>query len=181
MKMQKRQQMAKNNSDSTIKFLIYVLLFLIFVLLMLVLFIIPSIKNYKTTKSDFATFTSQNRHLSKKQVALHKSIETYKKEHAALLKSFATDFNNSQFINFSKKYFTNVTLSKGEVKDSKNQFREYAFKASSQSKTPVDFYRFIDDLENYPSVIKINFPITLVSKGKNIELSFTMSVYKTKK
>ena len=172
--------MAKNSTDSTIKFLIYVLLFLIFVLLMLVLFIIPSIKNYKSKRSDFRTFTSQNKHLSKKQVELSQSIKAYKKEHSKLLKSFSTDFNNTQFIAFAEKYFTNVALSKGEVKDSHSQFREYAFRASSQSKTPVDFYRFIDDLENYPSIIKINFPITLVSKGKNIELDFNMSIYKAK-
>ncbi len=170
--------MAKNSGDSTIKFLIYVLLFLIFVLLMLVLFIIPSIKNYKSKKSDFRTFNSQNVHLSKKQVDLSRRIESYKKENSKLLRSFSTDFNKTAFVAFAENYFTNVTLSKGMVKDSQSQFREYAFKASSQSKTPVDFYRFIDALENYPSIVKINFPITLVSKGKNIELDFNMSIYK---
>ncbi len=172
--------MAKNSGDSTIKFLIYVLLFLIFVLLMLVLFIIPSIKNYKSKKSDFRTYSSQNEHLSKKQVDLNHEIEAYKKENSKLLRSFSTDFNKTEFVAFAGHYFTNVTLSKGAVKESRSQFREYAFKASSQSKTPVDFYKFIEGLENYPSIVKINFPITLVSKGKNIELDFNMSIYKTK-
>ncbi len=172
--------MAKNSTDSTIKFLIYVLLFLIFILLMLVLFIIPSIKHYKTTRSDLATYTSQNKHLSQKQVELSRSIKAYKKEHAQMLHSFSADFNNTKFIAFAQKYFTNVSLSKGKEKDSQSQFKEYTFKASSQSKTPVEFYKFIDALQHYPSIIKINFPITLVSKGKNIDLDFNMSIYKAK-
>jgi len=172
--------MAKSNSDSTIKFLIYVLLFLIFVLLMLLLFIIPSIKHYKSKKSDFRTFTSQNEHLSQKQVVLSQSIEDYKKNNSNLLKSYSSDFNKTEFIAFSKKYFTNVTVVEGEKKDLKSQFREYTFKATSQAKTPVDFYKFIDDLENYSSIIKINFPITLLSRDKSIDLDFNMSIYKAK-
>ena len=172
--------MAKSSSDSTIKFLIYVLLFLIFVLLMLLLFIIPSIKNYKAKKSDFRTFKSQNKHLSQKQVELNQSIESYKKENSDLLKSYSTDFNKTAFVAFSKKYFTNVMLSETKEKSSNSQFREYTFKATSQAKTPEDFYKFIDDLENYSSIIKINFPITLVANDKSIDLDFNMSIYKVK-
>ncbi len=172
--------MAKSKGDSTIKFLIYVLLFLIFILLMLLLFIIPSIKSYKSKRADFRTFTSQNVHLSQKQVELSKSIESYKKDNTQLLKSFASDFNKTEFIEFSKKYFTNVTMTEGETKDLRSQFKEYSFKATSQAKTPVDFYQFIDDLESYSSIIKINFPITLLSKDKSIEVDFNMSIYKTK-
>ena len=170
--------MAKSKGDSTIKFLIYVLLFLIFVLLILLVFIIPSIKNYKSTRSDVHTSTSQNSHLSKKQVELGKSIEKYKQDNSKLLKSFSSDFNETAFMIFSQKYFTDVTLAKGEKKDIQTQFTEYTLKATSQAKTPVDFYKFIDELENYPSIIKINFPITLISKDKNIELDFNMSIYK---
>lgn len=172
--------MAKSNSDSTIKFLIYVLLFLIFVLLMLLLFIIPSIKNFKSKKSDFRTFTSQNVHLLQKQVELSQSIEKYKEDNGALIKSFSNEFNKTEFIEFSKKYFTNVSLVEGKPKEVRSQFKEYTFKATSQAKTPVDFYKFIDDLENYAAIIKINFPITLRSKDKNIELDFNMSICKTK-
>lgn len=145
---------------------------------MLLLFIIPSIKNYKSKKSDVHTFTSQNSHLSQKQVELSQSIEKYKQNNNKLLKSFSSDFNETAFIAFSRDYFSNVTLSKGEKKDIQSQFTEYTFKATSQAKTPVDFYKFIDELENYSSIIKINFPITLVSKDKNIELDFNMSIYK---
>ena len=145
---------------------------------MLLLFIIPSIKHYKSKKSDLQTYKSQNKHLSQKQVDLSKNIEAYKKSHSALLNSFHEDFNQTMFLNFAKKYFSDVSLTQGKIKGGESQFQEYVFSATSQAKTPVDFYRFIDDLKAYPSIVKINFPITLVSKGKQINVDFNMSVYK---
>jgi len=173
----RRVKMAKNSSDSTIKFLIYILLFLIFILLMLLLFIIPSIKSYKAKKSDLGTYTAQNKHLSTQQVSLNQEIKAYKNDNASLLKSFSDDFNKTAFTTFASKYFTNVSLVEGKVKHTRSQFKEYTFKATSSSSTPVDFYKFIDALESYPAIIKINFPIRLVSKDKNIELDFNMSIY----
>jgi competence protein ComGC len=170
--------MAKNSGDSTIKFLIYILLFLIFILLMLLLFIIPSIKEYKSKKSDIHRYTSQNKHLLEKQANLSEMIALYKKENNTTVKSFSADFNQSKFLDFAGKYFSNVSLVEGNVSHVQSQFQTYAFSATSQAKTPVDFYKFIDELENYPSIIKINFPITLVSKGQTIELNFNMSIYK---
>ncbi len=170
--------MAKNSGDSTIKFLIYILLFLIFILLMLLLFIIPSIKEYKSKKSDIHRYESQNRHLLEKQVTLSGMVEKYKKENNSTVKSFSVDFNQSAFLDFAGKYFSNVSLEEGNVSNIQSQFKTYAFSATSQAKTPTDFYKFIDELENYPSIIKINFPITLVSQGKAIDLRFNMSIYK---
>jgi len=170
--------MAKNSGDSTIKFLIYILLFLIFILLMLLLFIIPSIKEYKSKKSDIHSYASQNKHLLEKQSSLSAMVEQYKKENNATVKSFSVDFNQSTFLDFAGKYFSHVSLVEGNRSNMQSQFQTYAFSATSQAKTPVDFYKFIDELENYPSIIKINFPITLVSKGQIIDLSFNMSIYK---
>jgi len=168
----------KNSSESTIKFLIYVLLFLIFILLMLLLFIIPSIKHYKSTRSDYVSYVSQNKHLSKKQVTLSKEIKAYQKNNRALLDSFQSEFNQSAFVAFAEKYFSHVSLEQGAKKSANSQFQEYVFSATSQAKTPVDFYKFIDGLKKYPSIVKINFPITLVSKDKQIHLDFNMSIYK---
>ncbi len=169
--------MKKNSGDSTVKFLIYVLLFLIFILMILLLFIIPNIKSYKSNKSDLKNYTSQNKHLSQKQVKLSQDIESYKKEHSELLKSFSDDFNETHFLTYAKKYFSNVSLKENPTTDKKSQFKVYSFKATSLSKTPNDFYKFIDDLKQYDSIIKINFPITIISNKNNIDLSFNMSIF----
>jgi len=171
--------MAKSNSgDSTIKFLIYLLLFLIFVLLILVLLIIPSMKEFRTQRSDFKTYTSQNHHLSQKQVALSQEIADFKKEHNKALQLFSQDFNKTTFLAFAKGYFSQAKLTKGEVKNIASQFKEYTFKATTSSKTPRDFYAFIEALDSYPAIIKINFPITLTSKNNQIEVDFNLSIFK---
>jgi hypothetical protein len=145
---------------------------------MLLLFIIPSIKHYKAKKVDYHTYVSQNKHLSKKQVELSKNIKQYKEHNREVLQSFSKEFNQTMFVTFAKNYFSDVNLSEGKIAEKASQFQEYTFSATSHAKTPVDFYKFIDGLKTYPAIIKINFPITLVSKKQQIYIDFNMSIYK---
>ena len=145
---------------------------------MLLLFIIPSIKEYKSKKSDIHRYTSQNKHLIEKQESLSAMVEQYQEENNTTIKSFSHDFNQSAFLDFAGKYFSHVSLVEGNVTSTQSQFQTYSFSATSQAKTPIEFYKFIDALDRYPSIIKINFPITLISEGQAIELSFSMSIYK---
>ncbi len=170
--------MAKKSSDSTIKFLIYILSFLIFVLLVLLLFIIPSIKAYKTAKADRYRYESQSQSLIAKKASMEEILSRQKRENSEIVKSFTTDFDEKSFLDFSNKYFENVQLKDMNESNSSSQFQMYTFSAKSLSKTPVDLYEFIDELDNYPSIIKINFPIVITSDGKSIDLQFEMSIYK---
>ena len=170
--------MPKNNSDSTIKFLIYVLTFLIFILLVLVLLIIPSMKEYRTQKTNLKRYLTQNKHLSQKQVTLSQNIENFKVTHAKSLKVFEQDFNTTSFLKFLKKYFVDVSLDEQQTKNMQSQFKIFRIKAMTRSKTPKDFYTFIDNLAQYPAIVKINFPISLFSKTDRIALDFNISIYK---
>jgi len=56
--------MSKSSENSTVKFLIYVLIFLISVLALLIFLVIPSIKSYKLNRSELKTFNEKSQYLS---------------------------------------------------------------------------------------------------------------------
>jgi cell division protein FtsB len=172
--------MSKSSENSTVKFLIYVLIFLISVLALLIFLVIPSIKSYKLNRSELKTFNEKSQYLSEKEIELKKSIKNFKDENKKLIKIFDNQFDEKDFIQYSNKYLKNIKLFK--VKDSSDKsFDEYTFSASTTTKSPKEFFEFIKNLKNYKNTIKINFPISLISKPNKIDLNFNIGVYKNDK
>ena len=170
--------MAKNDSNSTIKFLIYILLFLIFTLFLLLVFIIPSIKEYKHKKAEYEMFRVQNEKLILQEESIKIKLKDSKEKNREILSSFKDDFNQSNFVNFSSAYFKDINISLEDEKNSKNRrFKTYHFSAILKKNTPTNFYDFIDDLKNYKNIVKINFPIKLMIKKGGMQIEFEMSVY----
>ncbi len=173
--------LAKSEMNSTMKFLIYILLFLIFTLFLLLVFIIPSIKEYKHKKAEYEMFRVQNENLILKEESIKVKLKESKEKNSEILSSFEDDFNSSDFVKFSSSYFKDIDIiaeDKDENKGSKNiRFKNYRFKALLKDNTPSNFYDFIDDLKSYKNIIKINFPIELVIKKSGMQIKFELSVY----
>ncbi len=171
--------MAKSDSNSTIKFLIYILLFLIFTLFLLLVFIIPSIKEYKHKKAEYEMFRVQNESLILKEESIKIKLKDSMEKNSEILSSFKDDFNKTNFIEFSKSYFRDIDI-KLDDKNENNKnvrFKNYSFSAILKESTPSNFYDFIDALKNYKNIIKINFPIELTINKKGMHIKFELSVY----
>ncbi len=171
--------MAKNQSNSTIKFLIYILLFLIFTLFLLLAFIIPSIKEYKHKKAEYEMFRVQNEILVVQEEGIKIKLKDSKEKHGEILSSFEDDFNQSNFVKFADNYFLDINIDSYDENDSIKsvRFKAYHFSSLLKNDTPTNFYDFIDALKNYKNIIKINFPIKLMIKKEGMEIEFEMSVY----
>jgi len=167
----------KSRGDTTIKTLIYILVFLIIILLLLIGLIIPNIKSYKLNKSDLKIFTEKNNNLSRKQVELQKNIADFKKVNSAVISKLNNKFDKDDFISFASKYLKDIKIKK-ITKSKEPSFEVYEFSAKTSSKSPVEFFKFVENLKNYKSIIKINFPISLVAKSNKIEVKFKIASYK---
>ncbi len=172
--------MAKSESNSTIKFLIYILLFLIFTLFLLLVFIIPSIKEYKHKKAEYEMFRVQNESLILKEKNTKLKLKDSIEKNSEILSSFTDDFNKSNFIEFSNSYFRDIdiTLDNKNIDKQNARFENYSFSALLKDNTPSNFYDFIDALKNYKNIIKINFPIKLMINKNGMQIEFELSVYK---
>jgi exopolysaccharide biosynthesis protein len=168
---------VNSKGDSAIKIWIYVLVFLIFVVLLLLVWGIPSWTKYHVQKENFKIERMESQTFSKKKVLLSQDIETYRAEHNSKLKVFEKDFNKTAFEHFAKKYFPDLKVQETNIKKDKTPFKVYSLKATTTSKAPKEFYTFIEALKDYPAIIKVNFPITLISSSTRIKIEFDMTVW----
>ncbi len=172
--------MSLVENTKTLKFAIFIMSFLLIVMLFVFIFVIPGIKEYKTKKAQYISLQKNKLSLEEQKKELEKKLSFLKKENVDAIKSFSNDFNQSEFLLFSKKFFENIKLTHIKNQKTENGLEIYKFTADFNAKTPIRFYNFIDGLKNLKSVVKINFPIKLTSEGKSIKLVFNMSVYRLK-
>ncbi len=170
--------MAKANKNSLIKFLIFLLIFLVIFVFFLFFLIGPKIKEYRAKKSAYEAYLQQNQVLLQEQQTLSNKIEELKTKKQKIISAFENDFNEIEFINFAKEFFDNVKLVKNDFYSDEYGFSVYQFSATSNTKTPVKFYQFIDKLQAYHNIIKIDFPIVLESKENTLNINFILNIYK---
>jgi len=169
--------MIKGGADATIKFLIYLLIFLIVVFAFVFMFVIPSIKSYQSSKSQYSFNAKQYKNLLKDEKEFNSNLELVKKENKETIDRFSQKFDVGEFKTFSKKYFDNVELTKIKSDVNSSALNIYQFSADVKSKNPKQFYRFVKDLDSYKCLTKINFPIKLSTQNNSLNINFHLSIY----
>jgi predicted PurR-regulated permease PerM len=169
--------MSKGGVDTTIKFLIYLLIFLILVFAFVFLFVTPQIKGYQSAKSEYTFNTKQSNTLQKEQKELTSQLEKIKKENKNIIDIFSQEFNVTKFKEFSKKYFDDVQLTKINSDINNSALKIYQFNATIKAQNPKQFYNFVKELKKYNGLAKIKFPITISSQNNFLKINFHMSVY----
>ncbi len=167
----------KNSSGGAVKFLIYILIFLILILAFAFLFIMPQITNYKNAKASYAMDSKKYTGLLEDEKELSKKLGLIKEENRKIIETFSQEFNKEKFINYAKKYFDEVKLTKMDSDTDSSALKTYKFSANLKAQNPKKFYNFVKDLQAYKGIIKINFPITITSQNSHLEIKFNLSAY----
>ena len=169
--------MIKGGVDTTIKFLIYLLIFVIIVLAFVFLFVIPQIKEYKSAKTEYASKIKQYNNLQIKEKDLQSQLEIVKNDNKEIIDKFSKKFSIEEFKIFSKKYFDDVKLIKINNDTNNTALKVYQFSAQIKAQSPKQFYNFVKELDTYDGLAKINFPITISSENSVLKIDFHMSIY----
>lgn len=160
-----------------VKLLVYALIFILVCLIMIFVFIVPNIKEYRAlqaqNRSQMASVARIDQIYNTKNTALNE----LKERDRTILKAFDTKFNKVKFLAFATNYFSDVKIQELSNENTDEPFFRYELNVTSSLKTPTKFYDFIDDLQKYDSIIKIDFPIKMRGDGDNIHTTFNIKVY----
>jgi hypothetical protein len=172
--------MIKNSKKSTTNFLVYLAVFIIVVLLFVFLFIVPSIKEYKSSKLESTMLEKQSVKLLDEQKKLEKALLKTKEENENIEKLFTNKFNKFKFIKYAKNYFYDIKLTKVENKSKSSALDIYKLNANVKANNPRLLYDFINNLSKYESIVKINFPVKISSAEGVLDINFHLSIYSMK-
>ncbi|EKR7987953.1 hypothetical protein P9H46_001313, partial [Campylobacter fetus] len=77
--------------------------------------------------------------------------------------------------------FSNVKLNKLPQLDKNEHFLRYELNVTGLIKSPQNFYSFIDFINEYENIIRVDFPISMKGNGDKIDTSFKIKVYVSQK
>ncbi len=160
------------NIDVT-KLLIYVLLFIVACLVMIFGFLVPNIKEYKQVKYESRMQIAASAQTQRIYDAKSKALNEINQNDKAVLDALESKFDADKFAQFASKYFTNVNLS--EPKDVESSV--YELTVTGSMKTPAKFYEFMDALQSYENIVKIDLPIKMRKEAEKIDATFGVKIY----
>lgn len=164
------------NIDIT-KLLIYVLVFIVACLVMIFVFLVPSIKEYKQVKYESRMQIAASAQTQRLYDAKSKALNEIKQNDKAVLDALENKFDIDKFALFASNYFTNVNLSEPKEAVKNGEISIYGLTLTSSIKTPTKFYEFIDALQSYENIVKIDFPIKMRKDAEKIDATFGVKIY----
>ena len=159
------------NIDVT-KLLIYVLLFIVACLVMIFGFLVPNIKEYKQVKYESRMQIAASAQTQRIYDAKSKALNEIKQNDKAVLDALENKFDADKFAQFASKYFTNVNLSEPKEAAKNGEISVYELTVTGSMKTPAKFYEFMDALQSYENIVKIDLPIKMRKDAEKIDATF---------
>jgi len=168
----------QSKNFSFLKMIVFLIFFLVVLTFFLIIYIIPAMKEYKTNEKVLKKYER----LHKKQLhdikVLQAKINMLQKKYKNDIKRYNQPFDKDDFSSFVKNYIHDPS-----IKEKKSKSQDKVFVLEGNIDDISDFYRFSEELNNYPSIVKITFPITIKKEEKSyyIKLSVTVINKKLKK
>ena len=164
------------NIDVT-KLLIYVLLFIVACLVMIFGFLVPNIKEYKQVKYESRMQIAASAQTQRIYDAKSKALNETKQNDKAVLDALESKFDADKFAQFASKYFTNVNLSEPKEAAKNGEISVYELTVTGSMKTPTKFYEFMNALQSYENIVKIDLPIKMRKEAEKIDATFGVKIY----
>ena len=164
------------NIDVT-KLLIYVLLFIVACLVMIFGFLVPNIKEYKQVKYESRMQIAASAQTQRLYDAKSKALNEIKQNDKAVLDALESKFDADKFAQFASKYFTNVNLSEPKEAAKNGEISVCELTVTGSMKTPAKFYEFMDALQSYENIVKIDLPIKMRKDAEKIDATFGVKIY----
>ena len=164
------------NIDIT-KLLIYVLVFIVACLVMIFAFLVPSIKEYKQVKYESRMQIAASAQTQRLYDAKSKALNEIKQNDKVALDALENKFDVENFTQFASKYFMNVNLSELKEAAKNGEISISGLTVTGSMKTPTKFYEFIDALQSYENIVKIDFPIKMRKDAEKIDATFGVKIY----
>ncbi len=142
--------------------------------------IMPILQDYKSSMAELSSQNGINYAVNESFQESLERVQGLEKDNKELLTQFDADFNKTHLVGFLENYFFEPALS--EIKHKKKpEYLLGEFNVSAVMDNPKIFYRFIEDLKGYQSLIKLETPIDLHSRDDGeIDIKFIIKVFSSR-
>ncbi len=165
---------------NALKLLSFLFVFIVVVFLIIFILIVPDIKKLKEAKYKNRQVESIFQYTNNNLQNKIKELKDLKLNNLKIIRAFDSSFREKDFLNYSKKFFIFVKLTKDKNKKSDGNFTQYDFHTVSKISNPTVFYKFLTDINRYDNIIQVDFPISMKAVGNDINTTFKLKVFTLK-
>lgn len=160
-----------------LKLIMYVLAFIFALVFFIALLIVPSIKEYKKLKiQNQASIVNLNK-IEQIYKTHAGALNDFKIKNNKLLNAAIAPFDEKDFIEQAKKYFSEVELISIPNDDGASVYR---LNTVSTIYSAQKLYEFMDFLNDYKNIIVLEFPAEVRVKKQNLESTINLQIFKSK-
>ena len=159
------------------KLLIFLMVFIIVTFAFIFLLIIPNVKDHRVLQAEYKRVLVHKTRVENLYLERETELSKLKTENAHVISAFKHPFIQAEFIRYTGKFFSQVSLTEITKSEYKKEFVEYELNVTSMLKTPTNFYNFLEGLNRYSSIVQADFPIHLESTKESISSTFKIKVY----
>lgn len=160
-----------------LKLMMYVLAFIFALVFFIALLIIPSIKEYKKLKIQNQTSIINLTKIEQIYKTHAGALNDFKIKNSKLLNAAVMSFDEKDFIEQAKKYFSEVELVSIPNDDGTSVYR---LNTISAIYSPQKLYEFMDFLNDYKNIIVLEFPAEVRVKRQSLESTINLQIFKSK-
>jgi hypothetical protein len=163
-----------------IKNMLFFTLFVFIFLFLLGVIVAPSIKKFKSIKTQYYETKLKLDSSNQKLATTTAEYQKLFKENRKIIFALQREFNKENFKRFTKPYMNILQIKDKNISVYENKFIKKTYVVTAKLSTPVNFYKFVDASKNYKNVLKIYFPIVFKAKNGELKLLFKLEHFKTK-
>ena len=160
-----------------IRLLVLILLYIILLFILVFGMVIPVVKQYKSESRTYHTLQNRYEMIKKEHEDTFKKLKSLQHKNRKIIETFEKEWNEKVFLEKAKIFFIKSELKLVDDNLSEPHFTIYKFSATTQMKSPENFYRFMESLPLMPFAIQTDFPITFSSNGDLINGVFQIKVF----
>ena len=160
-----------------IRLLVLILLYIILLFILVFGMVIPVIKQYKSESKTYYTLQNKYEMIKKEHEDVYEKLKSLQHKNRKIIETFQKEWDEKVFLKKAKIYFIKSELKLVDSNLSEPHFTIYKFSATTQMRSPENFYRFMEALPLMPFVIQADFPISFNSNGNLISGVFQIKVF----
>lgn len=160
---------------NVLKLLIFTLAFISICTALILFLLLPTLKEYKKISIRENSQTALLNATKSKFQASEERIRLLRSENNKSLEQLQSSFDEKKFKLFLETFFKKIQIK--NLKNNDEKYLKHSLLIQASMNNPKQLYDFIDALSVFNNLIKIDYPLNLKAKNKEILLNFTAKVY----
>lgn len=159
------------------KNVVFLLIFMAVILILYFKVVSVSIDEYKAIGTDIKRYNKILIKTKKEHDYYEARLRLLKSANRKILRASISEYTALEIGKHLQSNFVNFDIQDTQEAISKNNFKFVELDIKTTTKSIVNFYRFLQQMNSSQNVIKVSFPVKLQSQGDSIEIRFKLKIY----